>query len=139
MKPAENHPWRRWSVGSRPWKDPKVRWLELQLYQRMYHEGLRGEELQERRREVISHGIHLPDSCPVLRIPIRYGNSVAGIDRNNAASVDRVNPSLGYIPGNVAILSLRANRLKNNSTVDELYDIIHYMENANQSKLEISL
>ena len=47
----------------------------------------------------------------------------------NAAELDRMVPSLGYIQGNVTFLSRRINRLKNNATVEELELLIEWMKN----------
>ena len=35
-------------------------------------------------------------------------------------SLDRINPELGYIPGNIQVLSTKANVLKNNASINEL-------------------
>jgi len=47
-----------------------------------------------------------------------------------APSIDRVDNSKGYVPGNVRIISWRANRLKNDATVEEMELIIKYMKEA---------
>lgn len=57
--------------------------------------------------------IELPHCCPVLGVELCYGAS-----RNdpNAASLDRIDPTRGYASGNVRVISLRANLLRNNCT-----------------------
>ena len=45
----------------------------------------------------------------------------------------RINPSLGYIKGNVQILSNRANRLKNNATASELSLIADFMDSNDEN------
>lgn len=61
----------------------------------------------------------LPETCPVLGIPIL--SNVGGRKTTpNSPSLDRRIPSLGYVKGNVRIISHRANELKSNATVDEL-------------------
>lgn len=57
----------------------------------------------------------VPTICPVLGIEI----TVFG-GRDNRPEIDRLIPSLGYVPGNVAIISARANRIKNDGTLDDL-------------------
>ena len=40
-------------------------------------------------------------------------------------NTDKIIPSLGYIENNIAIISQRANTLKNNATLDELKIIVN--------------
>jgi hypothetical protein len=42
-------------------------------------------------------------------------------------TVDRINPRLGYVKGNVGLICLRCNRMKNNATLKELRLIRLYM------------
>lgn len=41
----------------------------------------------------------------------------------NAPSLDRINNDLGYVPGNVMVISRRANIIKKDATLDELVAI----------------
>ena len=65
----------------------------------------------------------IPTHCPILGVPIE----VLGEDRNRAASIDRLNPNLGYVPGNVAVISLRANRIKSDATIEELEKLVAWI------------
>jgi hypothetical protein len=60
--------------------------------------------------------IRIPDRCPVLGITIRRR---AG-DTSTSPSLDRIVPSLGYVKGNVQIISWRANQLKRDASLEEL-------------------
>lgn len=51
-----------------------------------------------------------------------------------AAELDRFTPELGYVKGNVAFLSRRANRLKNNTTTHELRQLLNWMERYETAK-----
>lgn len=64
----------------------------------------------------------IPEVCPVLGIPLD------GRDRDHQWSIDRIVPDKGYVQGNVKIISMRANRLKNDSTLTEIKSILRYME-----------
>lgn len=55
--------------------------------------------------------------CPVLKISMIWGSEDC---QNNSPSLDRIHPAIGYIPGNVMWISNRANKIKNDATVDEL-------------------
>lgn len=39
---------------------------------------------------------------------------------DDSYSLDRIDSSRGYVKGNIWVISLRANRIKNDSTVEEL-------------------
>lgn len=67
----------------------------------------------------------LPERCPILGTPLVIGRDEG---RNDSPSVDRLVPELGYVKGNVQVISDRANRLKQDATVAELRAIISYME-----------
>lgn len=72
--------------------------------------------------------IVIPSHCPILGIElVPYGGSLEQRG-NNHATLDRVIPSKGYVRGNVHVISFRANRLKNNATIEEIEKIIAYME-----------
>ncbi len=69
----------------------------------------------------------LPTHCPVFGTRLRYGGK--GFDPN-AASIDRLDSTLGYVRGNVAIISRRANMIKNDGTAAEHRAIANWMENG---------
>ena len=60
--------------------------------------------------------IIIPKYCPILGIELKMGNLA---NQDNAASVDRAIPALGYVKGNVSIMSKRANTIKNDGTAEE--------------------
>lgn len=64
--------------------------------------------------------------CPVLGIPMRttYGT----MPEPCSPSLDRIDSSRGYIPGNVCVISYRANTVKGNATIAELEAILAYMK-----------
>src|SRR5689334_22546912 len=68
--------------------------------------------------------IVIPDRCPILGIKLERGSS-GGLD--NSPSLDRVVPALGYVPGNVQVISNRANRIKSDSTPEELARILAWV------------
>lgn len=62
--------------------------------------------------------------CPILGIRLTAGERV---QRDESPSLDRVNPIWGYEAGNVAVVSLKANRAKGNMTAGELEQIVRWM------------
>lgn len=61
--------------------------------------------------------IVVPEACPILGMPLKYNRGMKGDD---SYSLDRIDSSKGYVKGNIWVISLRANRIKNDSTVEEL-------------------
>jgi hypothetical protein len=72
--------------------------------------------------DLVVSDVEIPSTCPVLGIPLVYlSDDPARTGREtDAPQLDRKIPDLGYVKGNVRIISARANRLKNNATFDEI-------------------
>jgi hypothetical protein len=70
--------------------------------------------------------IEWPTHCPVLGIEIDY---FANGRQENSPSLDRINSNLGYVKGNVAVISWRANRIKNDGSLEEHVKIVSWMSN----------
>jgi len=62
--------------------------------------------------------LQYPLNCPLLDIPLNYDNPKAGA--KNAPSLDKIIPELGYVPGNVIIMSRLANTMKNCANLKQL-------------------
>lgn len=61
----------------------------------------------------------IPTLCPILLVPLtETAHGLAG--RATAPSLDRIDPQFGYIPGNLQILSWRANVLKGDATPEDI-------------------
>ncbi len=63
--------------------------------------------------------ILIPSVCPLLNIPV-FVNEGKGKPKPNSPSLDRIDPTKGYVKGNVWVISLKANTIKSNATLDEL-------------------
>lgn len=61
--------------------------------------------------------IVIPKECPYLHIPLSFGTGSVG---PNSPTLDRIDPTLGYVPGNVTVCSFRANAIKRDATPEEL-------------------
>ena len=60
----------------------------------------------------------IPEYCPILNIKLKKHNGLG--PKDNSPSLDRIDTTKGYIVGNVRIISNRANRIKSDSTFDEI-------------------
>lgn len=68
--------------------------------------------------------ITIPQRCPVLGIQLVHGH---GRPVDGSPSLDRLVPELGYVVGNVAVVSHKLNRLKGNMPLATLEAIVNWM------------
>ena len=54
----------------------------------------------------------------------RFNPKREGRYRENSASLDRIDSSRGYVPGNVWVISTKSNRIKNNSTFNDMKKLV---------------
>ena len=80
--------------------------------------------------------IVIPEVCPVLGIPIEIDLG-RGRRKGDSPSLDKFVPEKGYTKGNIAVISWRANWLKNNGTTEEWLKIAAWCQQEEiQRKLE---
>lgn len=93
------------------------------------HRMYTGVKDRARRRSIpfdlTPDDIVIPERCPVLGLVLSPN---VGHAAPNSPSLDRIDPSKGYVRGNVQVISQRANALKRDATADEIQMVITYME-----------
>jgi len=67
----------------------------------------------------------IPDVCPVLGLALNWDR--AGLPAGDSPSLDRIDNNLGYIPGNVMVISNRANMIKSDATAEEVQAVADYL------------
>lgn len=70
---------------------------------------------------LVPEDIKIPEFCPVLGIQLKPGSN------DTRPELDRIVPSLGYVKGNVCVISGRANRIKWNASLKELEAVTEYV------------
>jgi hypothetical protein len=119
---------RKWKSNNRPYcrealQDWRYRRYELMLWKYAKRSAkARGLEFSIDVSDIV-----IPKVCPVLGIPIDTPSPSQGKRPNGKASLDRRDNSIGYVKGNVFVVSWRANRLKCDGNIDEFNRIISYM------------
>ena len=73
--------------------------------------------------DITFEDIQVPEICPVLGLSIKNGVGT-GRWQDCSPSLDRIKPELGYVKGNIRVISARANLLKSNATVEELEKVL---------------
>lgn len=71
----------------------------------------------------------VPERCPVLGTPLllRNGRSARPGATRHSPSVDRIVPELGYVKGNIVIISHRANSIRRDANATELRAVLRYV------------
>jgi len=100
---------------------PKKYWLNKILC---------SKDITKTERQNILENLHIPERCPITNVKLNYdGTGVEGWSRqDNSPSLDQIIPGKGYTLNNVAIMSWRANRIKNDGSAAEHYRIAEYIE-----------
>lgn len=78
--------------------------------------------------------IQIPEYCPVfpdLKLELL---PIAGKRSDASLSLDRLIPERGYVPGNVSVISWRANRIKNDGSYEDHLAITEWMRRALESQ-----
>lgn len=71
--------------------------------------------------------IEVPNMCPILNIEIVLPwDKMPFGGRSNSASLDRIDNSKGYVPGNVQVISNLANTMKSSATPEQLAAFARY-------------
>ncbi len=73
----------------------------------------------------------IPTHCPILGIELFHG---VKNQTPNSPSLDRIVPALGYVVGNIQVISQRANVIKNDATVEEVEAVARYMRTIYDEK-----
>jgi hypothetical protein len=75
--------------------------------------------------------IVIPAFCPVLGIPLK--SNFGGRGGNDfSPSLDRIFPELGYVKGNIVVISKKANAIKSNATAEEIEKVANWVKQWNR-------
>lgn len=71
--------------------------------------------------------IYVPEYCPVFGVRLLFGHKY----HPDGASLDRIIPDRGYVKGNVAVISRRANMIKQDATAAQIRQVANWLEAQN--------
>lgn len=110
-----------YKIGTEEWRaENRLRYrTERGWARKTLHEAKRRAKKYGLPFSITESDLFLPDVCPVLGIPLEFGS---GERVDGSPSIDRIIPAKGYVPGNVAVISWLANRLKWDKTDPELFE-----------------
>ena len=75
--------------------------------------------------EIEPEDIVIPERCPVFDVPLIIE---PGPTRPNTPTLDRIKPHLGYVVGNIAVISSKANTIKSNATIEEIEMLLNWFK-----------
>lgn len=104
-------------------------------YQKQYNKRMSKESITYRLRKMVAAAkdrckrtgrefsitfddVVWPDVCPVFGTPFNLASK--GKPSFNSPALDRIDNDKGYIPGNVRVVSQRANQLKTNMSYNDI-------------------
>jgi len=99
------------------WKNDAVK---IMLMNAKYRSKKSGKEFSLSESDIC-----IPDFCPVFGIELKRESKETWY---SAPSIDRIDNTKGYVPGNITVVSRRANILKKDATVKELRQMANFYE-----------
>lgn len=66
----------------------------------------------------------IPEKCPVFGFKLVSGQGTGFYDAS--PTLDRIENGLGYVKGNVIVVSWRANRIKGDASLSELQQLLNF-------------
>ena len=102
-------------------KKAKNDWTKVSPEKKMFNRAKHRASVKGIEFAITLEDIRLPEVCPVFKRPFIYG------DHSWTYSIDRLDSSKGYIPGNIAIISNKANMMKNTATAEEVRQLYEWL------------
>jgi hypothetical protein len=124
------------------WADPAYREQRKQQYYKRWEKDWVGQKLVQLKAAARKKGLDFsltredlvfPERCPVFGMVLVKHRDSQG---NNSASVDRIDNSKGYVAGNVVVVSLKANAMKREASLDELRRLVAFYEGLERTNNE---
>ena len=97
-------------------------WTQQPIEKRMLNRVRARAKMNGRDFNLTIKDMAFPEKCPIFDKPFIYG------DPDWTLSIDRIDNDKGYVKGNIVFVSNKANRLKNNATLDDLQKIVDYYQ-----------
>lgn len=106
---------------------PEESYVRADEFYQIIREKFRRKKASNYKHEwnIEFNDLSFPTHCPILGIELNYSASYRSDD---SPSFDRIDSSKGYVKGNVAIMSWRANRIKNDGTAEEHQRIADFIK-----------
>lgn len=107
--------------------EDRKRWMKENWLRRMLTVAKARAKRNNIEFDITLEDVLVPTHCPITGIKLEAGH-VGG--KMKSYSLDRIDNAKGYIKGNVALISHRANSCKSDLSLEEARRLVAYMERA---------
>lgn len=101
----------------------------------LYYEAKRRATNKNLEFSIILEDIVIPEYCPVFGFKLNTNLERNHSTKDFSPSLDRIDNNKGYIKGNIVVVSYKANKAKNNLSIEELNQLYKFYNNLNKTKL----
>jgi hypothetical protein len=117
----ESREWKR--KNPEKFKASQDKWNQKHPLYSTYHNAKRRAKDLELPFDIHWKELVMPEYCPILGVRMDKE-----LDFDYRPSLDRVDPTKGYVKGNIAFISMKANRMKAEGTAEEHRKIADYID-----------
>lgn len=118
---------RRTSLGSANVTTLHCDWRERYPKRYLLNKAKTGARSKGLEFSLTEEDLYIPLVCPILGIDLVVFNR-KGTSAANTMSIDRIDSNKGYVPGNVMVISWKANRMKQDLSIDMMKRFIEVYE-----------
>ncbi len=95
----------------------------------LHHGAKRRAEIKGIVFEICKEDIpEIPTHCPLTGIEIKFREDGGQGPWDHSPSLDRINPLLGYVKGNLRVISHKGNRWKDDMTREDVQRLLDYFD-----------
>lgn len=119
-------------------KERRIAWDENNVEQKWANTAYRNAKRRAKAKGLpfnlsVEHIISiLPDRCPVFRTRFVFSNT--GHSTADSPTIDRLDPSKGYVKDNIVIISMKANCIKSAYTEKDLYKVADWLHDEKKRR-----
>lgn len=110
-------------------KNWKKEYFQVSPQKRLLWAAKRRSKTKDLPFNITEEDIYIPTHCPYLGIELQT-HTPLGTSRDASMSLDRIIPELGYVQGNIEVISNLANTMKNSATKQQLIAFAKHILNT---------
>ena len=130
-KEKVNQDAKAWRYKNREWVNEYARKLRYSILEKnIFWAARRRAKKNGLAFNIDVNDIQIPENCPIFGIKLdrNFSDKKRVGPSDDSPSIDRIIPNLGYVKGNIIIISYRANRAKNDLTIQEMQKLVSFYE-----------